>query len=213
MTVRNISIVFSLTLGIPGTIFNLFLGEFEYIFWTTDDGNATPRKMSKNNDDITTDEKVEDSHSTEVSVSNVKVEEHSESQTPKNDKSSNSNDMAQKKLSELQKNNNSGELLQPISSVVVPRRLARKFAVNDENGRNNRNSVCYEIAAPTAIVNLEKHNDGKGIKYNLNNKYVVNVTDYIYIFKLLGPRVTEDDDEEVEEFAMGVVTEDESLEE
>lgn len=34
MTLRNISIVFSATLGIPSSIFNLLLVEFDYIFWT-----------------------------------------------------------------------------------------------------------------------------------------------------------------------------------
>lgn len=34
MTLRNISIVFSATLDIPSSIFNLLLVEFDYIFWT-----------------------------------------------------------------------------------------------------------------------------------------------------------------------------------
>lgn len=34
MTLRNMSIVFSATLGIPSSIFNLLLVEFDYIFWT-----------------------------------------------------------------------------------------------------------------------------------------------------------------------------------
>ncbi|ORX50141.1 RhoGAP-domain-containing protein [Hesseltinella vesiculosa] len=45
MTMRNVSIVFSPTLGIPGTIFNLFMSEFDYIFWTTEDGDAAPRML------------------------------------------------------------------------------------------------------------------------------------------------------------------------
>lgn len=43
MTLRNISIVFSATLGIPSSIFNMLLLEFDYIFWTdrcSDDDNA-----------------------------------------------------------------------------------------------------------------------------------------------------------------------------
>lgn len=42
---RNVSIVFSPTLGIPPTIFNLFMSEFEYIFWTTENGDAAPRMI------------------------------------------------------------------------------------------------------------------------------------------------------------------------
>ncbi|KAI8353623.1 hypothetical protein EDC96DRAFT_566900 [Choanephora cucurbitarum] len=52
MTMRNVSIVFSPTLGIPATIFNLFMSEFEYIFWITKDGDAAPRMIE---DDATED--------------------------------------------------------------------------------------------------------------------------------------------------------------
>ena len=45
MTMRNVSIVFSLTLRIPATVFNLLMSEFEYIFWTTEDGDAAPRMI------------------------------------------------------------------------------------------------------------------------------------------------------------------------
>lgn len=34
MTLKNISIVFSATLGIPSSIFNMLLRDFDYIFWT-----------------------------------------------------------------------------------------------------------------------------------------------------------------------------------
>jgi hypothetical protein len=34
MTLKNISIVFSATLGIPSSIFNMLLKDFDYIFWT-----------------------------------------------------------------------------------------------------------------------------------------------------------------------------------
>ncbi|KAG0173316.1 hypothetical protein DFQ29_007995 [Apophysomyces sp. BC1021] len=43
MTVRNVGIVFSPTLGIPAGIFSLFLSEFDYIFWTNDEAvNTSP---------------------------------------------------------------------------------------------------------------------------------------------------------------------------
>ncbi|KAI9262061.1 hypothetical protein BY458DRAFT_458948 [Sporodiniella umbellata] len=47
MTMRNVSIVFSPTLGIPATIFNFFMSEFEYIFWTAENGEAAPRKIEQ----------------------------------------------------------------------------------------------------------------------------------------------------------------------
>lgn len=37
MTLRNLGIVFSATLGIPALIFNLFISEFDYVFWTKHD--------------------------------------------------------------------------------------------------------------------------------------------------------------------------------
>ncbi|KAI8146842.1 hypothetical protein BJV82DRAFT_600076 [Fennellomyces sp. T-0311] len=51
MTMRNVSIVFSPTLGVPATIFNLFMSEFEYIFWTTEDGDAAPRMLEDESDE------------------------------------------------------------------------------------------------------------------------------------------------------------------
>ncbi|KAI7868067.1 hypothetical protein BDF14DRAFT_1795980 [Spinellus fusiger] len=51
MTMRNVSIVFAPTLGIPATIFNLLMSEFEYIFWTTEDGDAAPRMLQDDQSD------------------------------------------------------------------------------------------------------------------------------------------------------------------
>jgi RalA-binding protein 1 len=45
MTVRNIGIVFSPTLGIPASVFSLFMAEFEYIFFIDSDGVAAPRTI------------------------------------------------------------------------------------------------------------------------------------------------------------------------
>ncbi|KAI8091463.1 uncharacterized protein B0P05DRAFT_527663 [Gilbertella persicaria] len=102
MTMRNVSIVFSPTLGIPATIFNLFMSEFEYIFWITKDGDAAPRMIEDDNDD---------------------KEEEEESA--------------------------------PGLSRSTTLRL------REEHGRSNRNSVNYMDGAPNAIVDLEKHMDGK----------------------------------------------------
>ncbi|RCH81982.1 hypothetical protein CU098_004174, partial [Rhizopus stolonifer] len=52
MTMRNVSIVFSPTLGIPATIFNLFMSEFEYIFWITKDGDAAPQHGRSNRNSV-----------------------------------------------------------------------------------------------------------------------------------------------------------------
>ncbi|CAG8659796.1 10837_t:CDS:1, partial [Paraglomus occultum] len=46
MTLRNIGIVFSPTLGIPAGVFNLFMAEYDYIFFTDAEGCAAPRSIS-----------------------------------------------------------------------------------------------------------------------------------------------------------------------
>ncbi|KAI8099145.1 uncharacterized protein BX664DRAFT_320502 [Halteromyces radiatus] len=149
MTLRNIGIVFSLTLGIPGTIFNLFLSEFDYIFWTNKMGDAAPRRLEEDEqDDNVDDDTVNDTAHGDQAGS---VSKHDDS----DDDSDDDGDTAQ--------NNTSDTLLAPISSVVVPRRYDNKkmMAVKQAQGRNNRNSVLYIDAAPNAIVDLEKHtNDG-----------------------------------------------------
>ncbi|KAJ1930008.1 Rho GTPase activating protein [Tieghemiomyces parasiticus] len=47
MTLRNVGIVFSPSLGIPAGIFNLLILEFKYIFWVNDEGNPAPRPVSE----------------------------------------------------------------------------------------------------------------------------------------------------------------------
>ncbi|KAJ2788158.1 Rho GTPase activating protein [Coemansia interrupta] len=46
MTLRNIGIVFSPSLGIPVHLFNLLMVEFEYIFWVNDSGVPEPRSLA-----------------------------------------------------------------------------------------------------------------------------------------------------------------------
>ncbi|KAI7860175.1 hypothetical protein BDC45DRAFT_529793 [Circinella umbellata] len=60
MTMRNVSIVFSLTLGIPATVFNLLMSEFEYIFWTTEDGDAAPRMLGDDNQEEIQNDPIEE---------------------------------------------------------------------------------------------------------------------------------------------------------
>ncbi|KAJ2727194.1 Rho GTPase activating protein [Coemansia sp. Benny D115] len=46
MTLRNIGIVFSPSLGIPVNVFSLLMVEFEYIFWVNDRGAPEPRSLA-----------------------------------------------------------------------------------------------------------------------------------------------------------------------
>jgi len=55
MTARNIGIVFSPTLGIPAGVFNLFIAESDYIFFTNSDGLAAPRTIEQDPADIESD--------------------------------------------------------------------------------------------------------------------------------------------------------------
>ncbi|UZJ56947.1 hypothetical protein CBS101457_006267 [Exobasidium rhododendri] len=47
MTMRNVGIVFSPTLGIPGGVFALFLTEFDWIFFTDAKGEPAPKQMGE----------------------------------------------------------------------------------------------------------------------------------------------------------------------
>ncbi|KAJ2451958.1 Rho GTPase activating protein [Coemansia sp. RSA 2336] len=46
MTLRNIGIVFSPSLGIPVGVINLLMIEFDYIFWVNDSGVPEPRRLA-----------------------------------------------------------------------------------------------------------------------------------------------------------------------
>ncbi|KAI8642786.1 hypothetical protein BD408DRAFT_482496 [Parasitella parasitica] len=130
MTMRNVSIVFSPTLGIPATIFNLFMSEFEYIFWTTEDGDAAPRRIEDEEPEASTEEEIaqepqavaqaEVPHAEQVLVKEVTADSH------------------------------------PFEGLCRKTTLRLK----EEHGRSNRNSVNYMDGAPIAIVDLEKHMDG-----------------------------------------------------
>ncbi|KAJ1652305.1 Rho GTPase activating protein [Dispira simplex] len=47
MTLRNVGIVFSPSLGIPAGVFNLLILEFKYVFWVNDEGVPEPRPISQ----------------------------------------------------------------------------------------------------------------------------------------------------------------------
>ncbi|KAJ1949586.1 Rho GTPase activating protein, partial [Dispira parvispora] len=47
MTLRNVGIVFSPSLGIPAGVFNLLILEFKYVFWVNDEGVPQPRPVSQ----------------------------------------------------------------------------------------------------------------------------------------------------------------------
>jgi RalA-binding protein 1 len=154
MTVRNIAIVFSPTLGIPATIFNLFLSEFDYIFWTTKDGDAAPRRFEEEDDDEDDDEDDEDVSKGRSTAPDLNDDNE--------DSGVSTDEPAQMDIYHHAPHYQaSDELLTPISSVVVPRRDNKKhLTIRETHGRNNRNSILYIDAAPNAIVDLEKQTSG-----------------------------------------------------
>ncbi|KAI8389319.1 hypothetical protein BD560DRAFT_419567 [Blakeslea trispora] len=149
MTMRNVSIVFSPTLGIPATIFNLFMSEFEYIFWITKDGDAAPRMIEDDDDNHVNT--AEASLMDNSGYTNPVITTTSANRTPSPPSFSNRGGGYQPDL------NLSQDDLESISASLDRKTTLR---LREEHGRNNRNSVNYMDGAPNAIVDLEKHMDG-----------------------------------------------------
>lgn len=142
MNIWNINMVFSLTLDIPATIIRLFMSEFEYIFWTTEDGNVAPRMMED------------------------------DGQGDKQEEAENSNKQGIKEEGGAAKDK------QDTPSTPLPGKFMRNPTLRrlkeEEGGRSNRNSVHYVESAPHAVVDMEKHPDGK--------KCLVNCSRDAYIY-------------------------------
>ncbi|KAH8547621.1 hypothetical protein BGW37DRAFT_510215 [Umbelopsis sp. PMI_123] len=149
MTMRNVGIVFSPTLGIPAGIFNLFLSEFDYIFWT-----------SENNDETKTAEEVQFLQQQEV-FGAVQQQHHLQQQQRRK----------QQKQAEEEQRHASSPLVkeeqqqyqeQPAKESKLPSKPLSRTPTQrllELSGRNNRNSVHYMDGAPDAIVVLEKNLD------------------------------------------------------
>ncbi|CAI2179988.1 13156_t:CDS:2, partial [Funneliformis geosporum] len=129
MTVRNIGIVFSPTLGIPAGVFSLFMAEFDYIFFTDSNGTAAPRTI-------------------EAPPSENKESETSNSRTEENNTS----------VETLQTTTNDNSDEDPIlPGALSPKTaLRRRDLREDIDGRSNRNSMHYMDGAPENVVGLER---------------------------------------------------------
>lgn len=81
MTLKNISIIFSVTLGIPSNVFNMLLLEFDYIFWTNrcEDNQITEKTLKMYMDSVE-DLSCEQSYTEERSSRNSV---HYQEKTPK----------------------------------------------------------------------------------------------------------------------------------
>ncbi|RIB24683.1 hypothetical protein C2G38_2167915 [Gigaspora rosea] len=126
MTVRNIGIVFSPTLGIPAGVFSLFMAEFDYIFFTDSDGVAAPKTLE--------------------------APENHGYQPPTTDFSSQTTPDNQQQL----KNVNPDEDITSPTALSPKNALRRRDIRDEVTGRSNRNSVHYMDNAPDAVVGLER---------------------------------------------------------
>ncbi|KAI8988323.1 hypothetical protein BDF20DRAFT_855141 [Mycotypha africana] len=156
MTMRNVSIVFSPTLGIPPTIFNLFISEFDYIFWTTKNGDAAPRKMMKEEgkEEQAVTEEVDESKSEKGQVGEaVANSTYRVSQEERTDGKTINYDASQVTVEQISND-------PPLQSSGPGLGRKTTLRLREEHGRSNRNSVTYMDGAPVAIVDLEKHQDG-----------------------------------------------------
>ena len=149
MTMRNVGIVFSPTLGIPAGIFNLFLSEFDYIFWTSD-----------NNDETRTAEEVQFLQQQEV-FGAVQQQHHLQQQQRR--KQQKQAEDEQRQTSPLMKDEPqlSHDPAKDPKLPSMPLTRTPTLRLLEQQGRNNRNSVHYMDGAPDAIVGLEKNMDSK----------------------------------------------------
>ncbi|CAO3590290.1 unnamed protein product [Absidia cylindrospora] len=141
MTLRNLGIVFSATLGIPAVIFNLFLTEFEYVFWTKQDHNQPILPpISTPTADTDTLPSFQLKQSNEPTLSTTKNTdtsyESSSSGTP-------------------------SALSYPGSSSPSSTTPPTAFPIASRN-RSNRNSIQYTDYAPQSIVSLENRSEDFG---------------------------------------------------
>ncbi|KAI9007469.1 hypothetical protein CLU79DRAFT_778495 [Phycomyces nitens] len=153
MTMRNVSIVFAPTLGIPATIFNLFMSEFEYIFWTTEEGDAAPRMLE--------DEEKQDQEE-QQQQGHQQDQDQDQNQDQGQDQGQDRSEEHTIQITEcdpvapLQGSVKHDSA--PSSRPALGRRPTLKL--REEHGRSNRNSVNYIDGAPIAIVDLEMSMDG-----------------------------------------------------
>ena len=143
MTIRNVGIVFSATLGIPTGIFSLLLTEFDYIFWT---GDGTP---------VSGVPPVPTSTSTGVNSNGVNQDPASYFPPPPSSRASPVSSTSMQQNNHHHSHHHSHQHHQQQQPY---QQSGRVQALQEESaGRNNRNSVSYMLSAPRSIVGLEKN--------------------------------------------------------
>jgi RalA-binding protein 1 len=201
MTMRNVGIVFSPTLGIPAGIFNLFLSEFDYIFWTSD------------NDDTRTPEEVQFLQQQEV-FGAVQQQHHLQQQQRRRQQKHAEEDQHPAQPPQHQQPFEQLPQLQSEKDInkLPAKALGRTPTLRliEQSGRNNRNSVHYMDGAPDAIVGLEKNLDSMYslIVLNLLEKQSSHPRS---TSSAPGTPVLDEDDDDVEDIGRDDSDEDDSI--
>ncbi|OZJ01602.1 hypothetical protein BZG36_05278 [Bifiguratus adelaidae] len=138
MTVRNVGIVFSPTLGIPAGVFHLFISEFHYIFWTADEGEAAPRGLDNEGEEEDGEE--EELHANEPEAATEPTPTPADSNTA-----------------------SAPPAVDAMPSHKPLSRNPTQRLREEHGGRNNRNSMHYLDGAPESIVGLEKGLEGQPV--------------------------------------------------
>jgi hypothetical protein len=130
MTLRNLGIVFSATLGIPALIFNLFISEFDYVFWTKQDQDQPILPPLSSPLKTTHSQKQQQQQQPHESAISAPRQPSMDDSSPKP---------------------THGAIVGLPPPTIPPLSLYR---------RSNRNSIHYADYAPQAIVGLEKRSEG-----------------------------------------------------
>lgn len=151
MSLRNVGIVFSPTLGIPAPLFGLFLTEFKYVFNVSSEGKPEPLQESSESEVESTQEEIEEEEMVDVlkpgkSSLVTQTDENSSKQSPA------PLSLATDNLNVIQ---NTSQINEPLSpSLPIPPRPSRQR-------RDNRNSALYEDVDVDNMLGLKPKNISK----------------------------------------------------
>jgi len=143
MSILNIGIVFALTLGIPGSILNMLLTEFDYVFWTCDE-------IARQ----------------EVGGSG-RSQGHSQDGRGHGHGHGAARDLETRDLEDSDVDDEREEQEEPEREPEKPKQEKIMFGKNmltvihGDGYRNNRNSMIFSSGAPNAIKHIEKHLESK----------------------------------------------------
>lgn len=176
MTMRNVGIVFSPTLGIPAGVFALFLTEFDWVFYTSAQGEPMPRQMDE---DILAPDKAELGDSMHFPLANA-PDDREYPGTPAQQVIARAAAAAAAAEAEAARNQRRGNRQSWIAGGQVHTGDGQVLSLNTglqqqqqgtssgSTSRNNRNSLQYDAAeadrllGPQSQGRLNSRRDGAG---------------------------------------------------